>query len=129
MSRLLGSTSIDVKHQFSVFSERSSPLFYQTSHVVDQSDQVILVDDYRLLFHAVFETGGIEAPVCFHIVQNLPAVFKPDGLLISVFVLVARRPCSGGKVVSSTINFSASMKQDECAFHISFTARKLWLMA
>ena len=57
------------------------------------------VNSYPLFFHTVFETCRIEALVCFHIVQNLPAVFKPDGLLIPVFVLIARRPYSGGKVV------------------------------
>jgi hypothetical protein len=41
-----------------------------------------------------------------------------------VFVLFARRPYSGGKVVQQPINISAAMKQDECTFHISFTARK-----
>jgi len=43
-------------------------------------------------FHTVVETGRTEALVCFHIVQNLSAIFKPDSLLIPVFVLVARRP-------------------------------------
>jgi hypothetical protein len=67
MSRLLGSTSIDVEHQFSVFFDGTPPLFCQTPHIVDQSGQVILVDDYPLLFHAVFETGGIEAFVCLYV--------------------------------------------------------------
>ena len=58
-----------------------------------------LLTAITLFFHTVFETGRTEALVCLHVVQNLPAVFKPDGLLISVFVLLARRPHSGGKVV------------------------------
>jgi hypothetical protein len=66
--------------------------FARLQHIVDQSSQVILVDDYPLLSHAVFEA-------------------------------LAARSCS------STINFSGSMKQDECAFHISLTARKLRLIA
>jgi hypothetical protein len=32
-------------------------------------------------------------------VQNLPAVFKLDNLVVSVFVLVARRSYCGGKIV------------------------------
>ena len=63
ISRVLDSASIDVEHQFPVFSDGIPPLFYQAPHIVDQSGQVILFDDYPLLFHAVFETGGIEALV------------------------------------------------------------------
>src|SRR5216683_155210 len=99
MSRIVASTNIDVEHQFSVLSDRTRPLFCQGPHVVDQTNQVSLVDDYPLFFHAVFETGRAEALVCCYIVWNLPAVFKPESLLIPVFVLVARRPYSGGKVV------------------------------
>jgi hypothetical protein len=59
MSCPLGSTSVDVEQQFPMFSDGTPPLLYQAPHIVDQSAQVILVDDYPLLFHAVFETGGI----------------------------------------------------------------------
>jgi len=97
--RLLVSTSIDVENQFSVFSDGIPPLFYQAPHIVDQSGQVILVDDYPLLSQAVFETGGIEAFVRLHVVQNLVATFEPDCLVVSVFVLVAGCAHSGGKVV------------------------------
>ncbi len=82
-----------------MFSDGTPPLFYQAPHIVDQSGQVILVDDYPLLFHAVFETGGIEALVCLHVVQSLAAVFEPDRLIVSVFVFVAGRPHSRGEVV------------------------------
>src|SRR5208337_903634 len=99
MSRPLSSTGIDVKHEFSVFSDGAAPLFRQAPHVVDQSDQVILVNSYPLFFHTVFEAERAEALVCLHVVQNLPAVFKPDHLVVSVSVLVARCPYSGGKVV------------------------------
>src|SRR5208282_5367644 len=99
MLRLLASTSIDVEHQFSAFSDGTPPLFCQTPHIVDQSGQVILVDDYSLLFHAVLETGGIEAFVYRHVVQNPVAVLEPDCLVVSVFVFVAGRAHSGGKVV------------------------------
>ena len=99
MSRLLGSTSIDVEHQFSVFPDGIPPLLLQAPHIVDQSGQVILVDDYPSLFHAVLQTGGIEALVRIHVVQNLVAVFEPDCLVVSVFVFVAGRAHSGGKVV------------------------------
>jgi hypothetical protein len=34
-------------------------------------------------------------------------------------------PILAARSCSSTINFSGSMKQDECAFHISFTADRL----
>jgi hypothetical protein len=64
----LGSASIDVERQFSVFSDGTPPLFYQAPHIADQSGQVILVDDDPLLFHAVFETGGIEALACLCLV-------------------------------------------------------------
>jgi hypothetical protein len=37
-------------------------------------------------------------------------------------------PTLAARSCSSIINFSGSIKQDECAFHISFTARKLWLI-
>ena len=42
---------------------------------------------------------ALKRSICFHVVQNLPAVFKPDDPFVSVFVLVARRSYSGGKVV------------------------------
>jgi hypothetical protein len=99
VSHLLGSTSIDVEHEFSVFSDGTPPLFYQGPHIVDQSSQVILVDDYPLLFQAILETGGIEAFVCLHVVQNLVAIFEPDCLVFSVFVFLAGRAHPGGKVV------------------------------
>ena len=95
----VGSTCIDAEQQFPVFSDGTPPLFGQAPHIVDQTDQVIPVNSYPLFFHTVVETGRTEALVCFHIVQNLSAIFKPDSLLIPVFVLVARRPYSGGKVV------------------------------
>jgi hypothetical protein len=88
-----------LQHQFPVFSDRTPPLFGQASHIVDQSDQVIPVNGYPLFLHTVFETGRTEALVCFYVVQNRSAVFKPDDLVVSIFVLVARRPYSGGKVV------------------------------
>jgi hypothetical protein len=62
-------------------------------------DQLILMNSCPLLFHTVFETSRTEALVGFHIVKSLPAVFKPDGLVVPVSVLVARRSYSGGKVV------------------------------
>jgi hypothetical protein len=94
-----GSAGIDVKDQLTVFSDGTSPLFRRAPHIVDQGRQSILVHSYPLFFHTVLETVCTEALVCFHIVQNLPAVFKPDDLVVSVFVLVARRSYSGGKVV------------------------------
>src|SRR6266849_8593235 len=99
MSRLLGSTGIDVEHQFSVFSEGSPPLFCQAPDIVDQTGQVILVDDYPLFFHAVFETADIEALVGLHIVENSVAVCEPDCLFVAVFVFVAGGAHPGGKVV------------------------------
>src|SRR5208282_5565918 len=98
-SRPPGSTSVDVEHQFSAFPDGTPPLFYQAPHIVDQSGQVILVDAYPLLFHAVLETGGIEALIRLHVVQSLVAVFEPDCLVVPVFVFVAGRAHSGGKVV------------------------------
>src|SRR5208282_5894377 len=97
-SRPPGSTSVDVEHQFSAFPDGTPPLFYQAPHIVDQSGQVILVDAYPLLFHAVLETGGIEALVCLHVVQNLVAVFEPDRHVVSVFVFVAGSAHPGCKV-------------------------------
>src|ERR1700727_3032910 len=70
MSRLPASTSVNVEHQFPVFSDRTPPLFGQASHIVDQSDQVIPVNGYPLFLHTVFATGGSEALVCFFVVQN-----------------------------------------------------------
>ena len=93
------STCIDVKDQFPMFSDGTPPLFRQAPHIVDQSKQVIPVNSYPLFFHTVSETFRAEAFVCFHIVQNLPAVFKPDDLVVSVFVLVAGRAHPGGKIV------------------------------
>jgi len=52
------------------------------------------VDDYPLLFHSVSETGGIEAFVCFRVVQNLVTVFEPDCPDVSIFVFVAGRTLS-----------------------------------
>jgi hypothetical protein len=58
-----------------------------------------LAENSPLFFHTVLETGRTEALVYFHIVENLPAVFKPEGVLIAVFLLVAGGPYFGGKVV------------------------------
>ena len=68
MSRLLGSTSIDIEQQFPVFSDGTPPWFRQAPHIVDQTDQVISVNRDPLFFHTVFEAGRAEALVCFHIV-------------------------------------------------------------
>src|ERR1019366_3931650 len=95
----LGSTSVDVEHQFPMFSDGTPPLLYQAPHIVDQSAQVILVDDYDLLFHAVCEAVGIEAFGCLYVVQNLVAVFEPDCMVVSVSVFVAGRAHSGRKVM------------------------------
>jgi hypothetical protein len=92
MSRLLGSTGIDIEQQFSVFSEGSPD-------IVDQTGQVILVDEYPLFFHAVLETGDIEALVGLHVVENSVAVFEPDCLFIAVSVFVAGGAHPGGKLV------------------------------
>jgi hypothetical protein len=91
------SAGSDVKDQLTVFSDGTSPLFRQAPHIVDQGRQSILVHSYPLFFQTALETGRTEALVCFHIVQNLPAVFKPDDLVVRVFMLIARRSCSGGQ--------------------------------
>jgi hypothetical protein len=79
MSRLLGSTGIDVEHQFSVF-EGTPPLFCQAPDIVDQTGQVILVVECPLFFHAVLETGDIEALVGLHVVENSVAASKKTWL-------------------------------------------------
>ena len=87
------------------------------------------VDHYPLLFHTVFGTGGIEALVCLHIVENLVAVFEPDCLVVSVFVFVAGRAHPGGKVVEQSNELFRFSEAEECTFQISLTGRKLWLIA
>jgi hypothetical protein len=89
-------------------SDRTSPLFRQALHVIDQSDQVILINSYPLFFHTGFETGRTKALVCLHVVQNLPAVFKPDDLVVPVFVLVAGCPHSRRNLKRSAVEEWAS---------------------
>lgn len=75
-------------------------------------------------FHAVFETGGIEALVGFYVVQNRGAVFEPHCLVVFVFMFVAPVPTLAARARSSEVNSSGSTKQEECIFQISFTGRK-----
>lgn len=115
MSRLPGSVTIDVEQQFPVFSDGTPPLFRQAPHFVDQRDRVVLVNRYPLFFHTVSETGRAEALVCFHVVQNSPAVFNQKACLSPYWCSSLAAPTLAARSCNSTINFSGSIKQDECA--------------
>jgi hypothetical protein len=102
-------------------------LFAQASHIVDQSDQIILVDDYPLFFEADFETGGIEGFICLHVVENSVTVFEPDCFVVSVFVFVAGRAHSGGKVVEQRCQLFV-LHEARGMYIPYFFHRKLWVM-
>jgi hypothetical protein len=126
MSRLLGSAGIDVERQFPVFSDRTPPLFRQTAHIVDQSDQVTLINSYPLFFPTLFETGRLKrssasmSPRAFLQFSSQTARLSPLSCSSLAVSTLAAMSCS------STINFSGSMKQEELYipyfFHCPFGA-------
>ena len=124
---LSASTCIDVEDQFPMFSDGTPPLFRKAPHVVDQSDQIILVNSDPLFFHTVFETGRTEVLGQLDVVNSSLPFSSQTVNFIPVSCVSLNCPTPAARCESTT-SFSGSMKQYECTFHISFTAGKPGLL-